>query len=892
VTPVTTISDEAREALRLTDDDPRRSIALAADAAARARQVVDHATATVAQRAWGLGALALQDANAAVRHLRKSLDHGRRAGSSLLMGEARMSLAFALNEQGATDQAMQEIEVALAELEQEGVPHLRALAQRAGILQQQSSFEEAIAGYGLVLPGLRRAGDRRWVWRVLSNRGVARTRRYEFALAERDLREAERLSRELGLRLALAATHANLGFVNAIRGDVPAALQYLDLAQQGLEQLGIPFGVVLADRSELLLSLQLAEEALELAERAVEQLGQGRRRLGLAEARLLLARAAILSGKPSVGLGEGLRALHQFNGQKRRRWAELAQFSVLAARLAGPRRAQVRLVEVERVADRLDAAGWPSAAIEARVQAARLALERKQVERGQRQLRLASRHRAHGPASRRARAWYAEALLRQSSGQWPGAAMAAAAGLRVLDQHRATLGATDLRAAISGQRTELAELGLRVALRQGSPRRVLAWAERGRASHLLMNPVRPPDDPTIASALGELRVTVMEIGMDRLSGAPDVGKVKRVVAIEADIRGHLWRLPGEAALEASRPPPLDHLAEELGQAGLVEFVQLDGMIYGLVMIDGRVQLRPLGAEGPVTRLVEWLQFTLRILASAHTLPASRIAAARHLEEAAARLDATLLAPFATQLRDRDLVLVPTGVLQSVPWSVLPSCAGRPVTVAPSASLWRMARRRPSRSAGQVVVAAGPGLPGARAEAETVARLHPRTTALLGAAATVDAVMASLDGAELAHLATHGTVRADNPLFSSLQLVDGPLTLYDLERLRQAPRTVVLAACDSAQAVVRPGDELLGFSATFLTRGTRQLIASVVPVPDAPTAPLMIAFHRLLAAGHPPAAALARAQRAAAREGTSAMAAAAGFVCIGAGLEAWPSGEAR
>jgi CHAT domain-containing protein len=204
----------------------------------------------------------------------------------------------------------------------------------------------------------------------------------------------------------------------------------------------------------------------------------------------------------------------------------------------------------------------------------------------------------------------------------------------------------------------------------------------------------------------------------------------------------------------------------------------------------------------------------------------------------------------------------------------------------------MARRRPSRPAGQVVVAAGPGLPGARAEAETVARLHPRTTALLGAAATVDAVMASLDGAELAHLATHGTVRADNPLFSSLQLVDGPLTLYDLERLRQAPRTVVLAACDSAQAVVRPGDELLGFSATFLTRGTRQLIASVVPIPDAPTAPLMIAFHRLLAAGHPPAAALARAQRAAAREGTSAMAAAAGFVCIGAGLEAWPSGEAR
>jgi CHAT domain-containing protein len=166
----------------------------------------------------------------------------------------------------------------------------------------------------------------------------------------------------------------------------------------------------------------------------------------------------------------------------------------------------------------------------------------------------------------------------------------------------------------------------------------------------------------------------------------------------------------------------------------------------------------------------------------------------------------------------------------------------------------------------------------------VAKLHPRTTALLGAAATVEAVLTALDGARLAHLATHGTVRSDNPLFSSLQLVDGPLTLYDLERLRQAPLTVALAACDSAQADVRPGDELLGFSATFLTRGTRQLIASVVPIPDAPTAPLMITFHRLLVAGHPPAVALARAQQEATREGPAAMAAAAGFICIGAGLD--------
>jgi hypothetical protein len=46
---------------------------------------------------------------------------------------------------------------------------------------------------------------------------------------------------------------------------------------------------------------------------------------------------------------------------------------------------------------------------------------------------------------------------------------------------------------------------------------------------------------------------------------------------------------------------------------------------------------------------------------------------------------------------------------------------------------------------------------------------------------------------------------------------------------------------------------------------------------------MVAFHRLLAAGHSPASALGRAQQEVAGDEPVAMAAAAGFVCIGAGL---------
>jgi CHAT domain-containing protein len=98
-------------------------------------------------------------------------------------------------------------------------------------------------------------------------------------------------------------------------------------------------------------------------------------------------------------------------------------------------------------------------------------------------------------------------------------------------------------------------------------------------------------------------------------------------------------------------------------------------------------------------------------------------------------------------------------------------------------------------------------------------------------------------------------------------------------------TLVLAACDSGRPVVCTGDELLGFGACVLSLGAQQVVGSVVPIPDAETAPLMIAFHRQLAAGQHVAGALSHAQRQLAGEGANAMAAAAGFICIGAGMKA-------
>jgi CHAT domain-containing protein len=209
--------------------------------------------------------------------------------------------------------------------------------------------------------------------------------------------------------------------------------------------------------------------------------------------------------------------------------------------------------------------------------------------------------------------------------------------------------------------------------------------------------------------------------------------------------------------------------------------------------------------------------------------------------------------------DDAIVLVPAGPLASIPWSVLPDLRGRPVTVCPSASSWLSAwRRGQAAAAGLPLLVAGPDLQHAAGEVAEIAKTYPGCRPLLGEAATVSATLHALDGAPLAHLAAHGHHDRENFLFSRLDLADGPLMAYDIQQLAAAPRHVVLSSCDVGRTVVRPGEEILGFTAALLYVGTATVISSVVRVADDAAVGMMTVYHRLLAAGARPAAALAEA----------------------------------
>ena len=136
--------------------------------------------------------------------------------------------------------------------------------------------------------------------------------------------------------------------------------------------------------------------------------------------------------------------------------------------------------------------------------------------------------------------------------------------------------------------------------------------------------------------------------------------------------------------------------EGLTGAVLVIYLRDGPELRALVVTGDSACLRPLGDYAAAEEAVLRLRADLDAQAG-RALPARLAAAvaAATRRDAAALADA-VLGPVLGLAGDRDLVVVPAGILTTVPWAVLPGCAGRPVTVAPSATAWHTARRRRRR----------------------------------------------------------------------------------------------------------------------------------------------------------------------------------------------------
>jgi tetratricopeptide (TPR) repeat protein len=886
--PRASAQEWAVDLLHLTGARPR-------EATARARAILagnpQPFEASVAHQVLGMVLRDFGDADAAITELRAALRMARATHVTGRQADVLATLGAALIQAGRSRAGLAALDRALTLVTGEEAGQV--LMRRAFNLWILGRHSEALGDLRRAIRASQAAGDATWEARVWNTRALVNLARGATRRAQRDLDRAERLFATTSQELELAYLWHNRAMVAFRSGDLPLALSQLDEADRRYRLLDVPMPELSIDRCAVLLAAGLSPDALREADAGVAGFPRGGKPTMKAELLLSAAQAALAAGDPQVAVARAGAARTMFASQHRAWWQAHATLLLLRARFAAGGVTARLLGQAGQVAGELERLGSAEAA-RAHLLAGRVALALGRPAAADRHLALAARvRRWQESALTRAHGWLAEALRADAAGEQRRLLAACRQGFAVLDEYQFTLGASELRAQATAHGAEFARLAQRAALGSGRPRMLLAWSERWRATAQALPPARPADDAGLQAELTALRDVTSRLERARATGDPAAGLQREQRRLETAIRARVLRSRGQHT-SAHGLFDVTRFLAELADEHLVQIVDVGGDLHVLVCGGGRVRHLPAGRADEAASEVEYARFGLRRLARRRGLerpgadrrgpggppagePADPLAM---LETSGRRLESVLLGAAAGQLGTGPLVIVPPGRLQAVPWALLPSLRDRVVAVAPSVRAWLRARHTAAPRRRDPVLVRGPGLGAAGGEVPLLGERYTGASVLSEGTATARAVLAALDGAPLAHIAAHGTFRADSPLFSSLRLDDGPLTVHDFERLGRAPYRMILSACDSGVQAPAGADELLGLTSSLVPLGTTGIVASVGPVNDQATVELMLALHERLRAGATLAAALRDAR---ASNGKDPVAAATGwsFIALGA-----------
>jgi CHAT domain-containing protein/tetratricopeptide (TPR) repeat protein len=706
--------------------------------------------------------------------------------------------------------------------------------------------------------------------------------------------EALKRAEALGLKVTQAVIECDLGCLELFKGRYDKALDYLERSRRRYSSLGLLHESAIAEQeiADAYLELNLAPEAAEIYARVTPTF----ERLGM---RAEQARALAYHGRASLLLGQ-TRQAHKLLAEARALYA--AEGNTVGEAI-------VTLAEAQLYHATGDFAAAARAAARAEPPLAEAgACERALLSRwimGEAARAQGRDHEARGlfdsalgEARKQAlpqlaaRCHTSLGLLYARAGFPDSAESCFKRAIELIEGLRALLPGDEFRTAfVSDKLIPYIEL-VRICLAGNGSSRVkeaLSYVERSRSRALadllngsiqLLSKPRDQFEADLFRRLEELREELnwfySRINLPPESGAPPVPSA--MASLHASVRER-----ESAVLEITRQ--LQHrggkglvpvetldvsaLQHDLGaDTALVEYFSLDGELFAFVVTDEGVSVvRNLGRESQVSQSLERLQFQINSL---------RYGAGRmrnHLGELTRRarhhlsnLYDLLLKPVEDYYGDRRLAVVPYRALHYVPFHALYDgnqylIERREVCYAPSATVLRMCLALPHRPLNHALLigVSDAQAPRVRDEVLSLAPLFPTAESLIGESATIGSLYKSAAEADVLHLACHGQFRSDNPLFSSLRLADGWLTVRDAHNLELRCGLAVLSACETGLSAVAPGDEMIGLARGFFSAGAASLVVTLWIVDDEETAALMSDFYKHLIAGANPAAALRHAQ---------------------------------
>jgi len=237
----------------------------------------------------------------------------------------------------------------------------------------------------------------------------------------------------------------------------------------------------------------------------------------------------------------------------------------------------------------------------------------------------------------------------------------------------------------------------------------------------------------------------------------------------------------------------------------------------------------------------------------------------------------LLAPVSNDIKAKNLIVVPHGVLHKVPFGALTDGSKYvidryTISVLPSASVLEYVVKKRKEAKEKALVFANPKtehmpLGFAEAEGRMLESLFPSKEAYYRERATETTAKLRASDFNVIHFATHGEFNERQPMQSGLLLTkddenDGYLQVHEIfEMDLKNANLVTLSACETALSKIQGGDDLVGLSRGFIYAGTPSILATLWKVDDASTSKLMEIFYRNWKSGMSKAEALRTAQQA-------------------------------
>lgn len=789
-------------ALRLSDWGILLAVQLD-DPAARARAAVTK----------GIALARAQEQVKALSYFNEAIHLYESAGDELAAAKVRVNRIDCYRSQSRYAEALLDGEISKDIFSRHGDKRMlaRCLNNLGGVYFRLDRFQEWLATLGEAATLLQEIGDEKSLAMIYMNHAVALTSLNRTTEAADYYKLARRLATDTGQTWVAGLSNYNLGYLHYAQGEYTRALDILVETRNTLAVDQWLRALCDLTQSEIYLEINMYRDAIHFAEAAYKGFETIEKPFEMAKAIgvTAIARGQLREFKEAGKLFQKARSMFKEQGNEVRAAGMDLHRGVMWMQMG--LHADARAAALEAYDAFIKENVKPKAAY-ARVISARAALK------------LSEPDTASGDAS------IAAALNEESPLPWVSHQLRALQG----EIHRA---AGDLPAARTEFRKAIAELEDVRANIEADELRLNYLKDKVPVYEMLMSTdLELRDTSSLEEAFETCERAKSRTLVDLLAGSVD-------------------------ALKTATSSSLKDIQQSLApDTALIEYATIGDRILAFCISAERFAVFPnLGSKAELRKRFGFLEFHFSRMAADPAAAAARAALSlTNIEGHLKGIYDALVKPLEDFIgNSQSLVFVPSDFLHYLPFHALFDgslfLADRfAISYAPTATIFKSFsdRREPARGQALLMGVPDEAAPLILDEIDSVRSVLPNARTFVGPEATRERLKSEMANAGTIHIASHAVFRPDNPMFSSLQLHDGPMNFFDIYNLKTSASLITLSGCGTGLSNVVAGDELLGLVRGFVYAGATSVVLSLWDVNDRTTADLMKYFYGGIAEGQP------------------------------------------